>query len=85
MPRVEIKVNENILKLWDNLAEKMDINRSTLIKVAMSQYVRHNRMLLKLDIKEDSETMKDYEKQLKQLKVDAEDLKIVKIPKREVI
>lgn len=82
MPRVEIKVKQGILDLWDKLAKIMDINRSSLIKIAMSQYVRHNRMLFKLDAPKSPESLKNFELELKKLKeFDADKLQICKIPR----
>lgn len=84
MPRVEVKVKQEVLDLWDRLAKIMDINRSSLVKIAMSQYVRHNRMLFKLDAQKNQASIKDYENELKKLKeIDADELQIVKIPKPE--
>lgn len=60
----------------------MDINRTSLIKIAMSQYLRHNRMLFKLENKKIP--IKEFENDLKKLKeFDANEIKLIKIPKKE--
>jgi len=63
----------------------MDINRTSLVKIAMSQYVRHNRMLFKIDAQREGKSLENLEKELEALKeIDANKLQIIKIPKEEI-
>jgi len=51
----------------------------------MSQYVRHNRMLFKIDAQREGKSLENLEKELEALKeIDANKLQIIKIPKEEI-
>lgn len=79
MVRVEINVEKENLETWDTLAKRIGINRTSLIKIAMSQYIRRNRMLFKIE----AQDLTKYETALKQLKeFDASKSQIIKVPKK---
>lgn len=87
MPRVEANVSERTKLLWDAMAKVIGIPRSNLILVAMSQYIKNNRTLLKIAIEQfkSAEEIKKFqnmidtlEKELNALKVDGNKMELIK-------
>lgn len=88
MPRVETNVTDFTKELWDALAGVINIPRSSLINIAMAQYVKNNRTLLKLamehmkansKIKNLNAKLKEWENELDRIKNGK-----TKIPKEKI-